>query len=183
MGGSDDRPAFHDQRERMSETHEGSDEIGRAWARWDDRPSAQQRMAVQHAVTALLDTLAPAAVVARRDLPSVPLQRLRSPRGCILQASARAVTVSWFPASTSDDNLGELQIVAWEGIVSRPGSASRAAGGAREVAHHMLRPVPLEGRTWAWRGEDGAVYDIAALTARCLALLEIEQPPAVTGAP
>ena len=168
----------------MSETHEESDEVGRSWARWDDRPSAQQRLAVQHAVTALLDTLAPAAVVARRDLPSTALQRLRSPRGCILQAPARAVTVSWFPASTSDDTLGELQIVAWDGIVSRPGSASRASVGAREVAHQVLRPIPpVDGRGWAWRGDDGVIYDLPALTARCHALLEDERPATVAAAP
>jgi hypothetical protein len=92
----------------------------------------------------------------------------------VLQAATAALSVSWFPAVGSDLASGELQATAWQGIVSLPGSADRAAHGAAIACESTF--VPLEdGRdTWVWRAEDGLVYDTAALTVHCGALLEAQ---------
>jgi hypothetical protein len=92
------------------------------------------------------------------------------------------VTVSWFPASTNDTALGELQLIAWRGTVSRPGSARPAAGGAAVELQETFTLVPgtvgaitaTTGDDWYWRGEDGALHDAQAFAARCHALLDEE---------
>ncbi len=151
-------------------------------AAWPDRPTAAQRTGAQHAVARLFDALAPQKPPARREGPAPAIQRHRSPSGCILQAATRAVTVSWFPASTNDTALGELQLITWKGTVSRPGSARRAAGGAAVETQETFvltrgtvgAITGTTGDDWLWRGADGAAYDAQAFAARCHALLEEE---------
>jgi hypothetical protein len=147
-------------------------------APWEAPPSLKERSAVQRAVERLLDELAPERAVGRATQSPLPIERHRTPRGCILQAPAGAVSVSWFPDAAIDASIGELQVIAWRGTVSRPGSAQRAPGGATVVEELSLRPVEAEGRVegdaadWRWRAGDGTVYDTASLAAHCLALLE-----------
>ena len=151
-----------------------------ALAAWPDRPTAAQRTGAQHAVARLFDALAPQKPPARRDGPAPAIQRHRSPSGCILQAATRAVTVSWFPASTNDTALGELQLVTWRGTVSRPGSARPAAGGAVVDQQETFALLPgtvgaITATTrddWFWRAADGTMYDAQAFAARCHALLD-----------
>jgi hypothetical protein len=142
------------------------------WGLGDDWPTARQRVTVQQAVGALLDLLAPERAPARGGAPAPPVQRLRSPRGCILQGTERAVTVSWFPAAATDGILGELQVITWRGVVSRPGSASRSPGGAVAVRQSVFHPVAGPRDEWVWRGADGTVYDTTALAAACQAQLD-----------
>lgn len=142
-----------------------------ASSRWNAPPTAKERGAVQRTVDRLLDELAPDRATGRATRPPEAVERHRTPRGCILQAAAAAVTVSWFPDAADDAALGELQIVAWRGTVSRPGSATRV-GGATVAHERVLRPVESAPAVWAWRGDDGAVQTSEALAADCVALLE-----------
>jgi hypothetical protein len=139
---------------------------------WVAPPSVKARAGVQRAVDRLLDALAPERVVSRAPRIPTPVERHRTPRGCVLQAAAAAVSVSWFPDAATDAAFGELQVLAWRGVVSRPGSAHRAAGGAAIARELLLRPVEGGADGWAWRAADGAVYDTDALAAHCAALLE-----------
>ena len=140
-------------------------------ARWHDGPSTKQRTAVQRMVRGLLDSLAPERPPARAGKPQPEVQLLRSARGCILQTDVRAVSVSWFPVTESSAALGELQVIVWDGVVARPGSANRATSGAVSLGETLLRPAEVEGEAWVWRTADGAVWDTPTLVARCHALL------------
>ena len=135
-------------------------------ARW---PTVKQRTAVQHAVNRLLDALAPERPPAGPTETEPALQRIRSPRGCILQGAAAALSVSWFPANPLEPALGELEIVAWEGVVSRPGAARRGSAQARWRIE--LQPVQAAGEQWAWRTADGRCFDTDTLRARCESLV------------
>ena len=139
----------------------------------DGWPSAKQRAGVEQAVRRVLDALVPEKAPPRRAEPRGVVQRHRSPRGCILQGETGAVTVSWFPAGAADETLGELHVIAWAGVVSRPGATQRAAGGARPVGEARLRPVAATATAepWAWRAGDGTVLDCGTLAERCLTLL------------
>jgi hypothetical protein len=139
------------------------DRIDGAW------PTAKQRAGVEQAARRVLDALVPERAPPRRVEPRGAVQRYRSPRGCILQGDASAVSVSWFPAT--DESLGELRVISWEGVVSRPGATQRAAEGARPVAEALLRPVASGAEAWLWRTGDGAVLDSGAVAERCLRLL------------
>jgi hypothetical protein len=165
----------------MEATMHDEHEVRRSalWSRADEWPTARQRTGVQHAVGRVLDALAPDRPPARAGDPRAAVQRYRSPRGCVLQGDAAAVSVSWYPASTADTALGELQVIVWDGVVSLPGAARRAPGGARLVAEELLRPVESGSDDWAWRAPDGAVLDTAAVVARCLDLLTPRPAPPV----
>jgi hypothetical protein len=139
---------------------------------WAAPPSVKARGSVQRAVTDLLDALAPERVVSRAPRIPVPVERHRTPRGCVLQAAAAAVTVTWFPDAAADATIGELQVTAWRGVVSRPGSAHRAPGGASVASELTLVPVDRGADGWAWRAADGTIYDTEALVAHCGAVLE-----------
>jgi hypothetical protein len=142
-------------------------------------PTVKQRTAVQQAVTRLLDALAPERPPARGAEPAAPaVQRFRTPRGCILQGETHAVSVSWFPAATVTPEYGELQVISWEGVVSRPGATRVAGHAARAVWEDLLSPVEKEGEAWAWRSGDGSVHASASLVDRCHRLLERTAAPA-----
>jgi hypothetical protein len=135
-------------------------------------PTAKLRNAAQSEVNRLLDALAPERATPRR-IPSVgAVDRHRTPRGCILQAPAGAVSVSWFADSAQGNELGEVQVVAWSGKVSRPGSSSARSEGAEVIEQLVLRPVESADRGILWRAEDGTMYSTESLSVHCLALLE-----------
>jgi hypothetical protein len=156
----------------MSDLYRTTDfDTADAGAQGGGPPTAKGRAAVQRAVGDLLDALAPERAAPRTGRPRGAVERHRTPRGCILQAAAGAVSVSWFPNAAADAAFGELQVVAWRGVVSRPGSAHRVGGAAVE-RELVLCPIERGSGEWAWRATDGTVYDSAALVAHCLALLE-----------
>lgn len=141
---------------------------------WAERPTVAQRTAAQQAVMRLFELLAPQKPPARREEPAADTQRHRSPTGCILQGAERAVSVSWFADSTNDLTIGELQLITWRGQVSRPGAARRTGAGAGATPVSQAAFTPVDGGAglgWVWRDAEGAVYDAAALAARCHALL------------
>ena len=142
-------------------------------SRWEDRPTAQQRTGVQHAVSALLDALAPERPPARGGETTPDVQRVRTPRGCILQGATRAVSVSWFPPGASDLQLGELQVVTWSGRVARPGAARAPGAGssAETLAQEILTPALADGGAWEWKASDGARYTREVLAARVETML------------
>lgn len=136
----------------------------------DAPPTVKERNAVQQEVSRLLDALAPERT-ANRSSGKDAVDRHRTPRGCILQAAAGAVSVSWFPDSAQGAELGELQVVAWRGTVSRPGSSQRASG-AKPVEEMVLRPVETRMGDLEWRAGDGATFSTDALAVRCSELLD-----------
>lgn len=152
-------------------------------ARWHDGPSTKQRTAVQRMVRTLLDSLAPERPPARAGQPHPDVQLLRSPRGVILQTGTRAVSVSWFAVSDSAATLGELQVIVWDGVVARPGSANRATSGASALGETLLRPAVGEGDAWAWSTADGTLWDSPTLAARCHALLDDDASPTLVARP
>jgi len=115
--------------------------------------TVKQRAAVQREVGRLLDALAPERPPARHDVPTPAVRQHRAPGRCILQADARAVTVSWFPARADADSLGEVVVIAWRGTVSHPGGATRANGGAEPLDTISLQPVELPDGCWEWRSD------------------------------
>ena len=153
--------------------HDEIDGIDSAPAGLGDWPTVKQRNGVQQAVGHLLDALAPERPPARGAEPkATPLRRVRTPRGCILQSANRAVTVSWFPSTSVQASLGELQVVVWQGTVSVPGSANRERAGAVALSQAVLEPAMTVDEGWGWRGQDGTVLDTASLAERCKTMLE-----------
>ncbi len=137
---------------------------------WRASPTAKARNAVQRSVTALLDELAPERVLKRVEQLPGPVEQHRTPTGCVLQAAAAAVTVSWFADAASDAPLGELRIVVWRGTVTRRG-APRSRKGATTVAELVLRPIEPTAGGCLWQATDGTQYDTTSLAAKCLRLL------------
>jgi len=133
----------------------------------DAPPTIKMRNAVQQEVTRLLDALAPERAPNRRDASSDVVERHRTPRGCIVQGRTGAVTVSWFADSAQGSELGELQVVAWRGTVTRPGSSERSEG-AKLIEELVLRPVESRAGGLVWRTEDGTVFTTQSLVAHCL---------------
>ncbi|MDF2771881.1 MAG: hypothetical protein K0S86_1375 [Geminicoccaceae bacterium] len=158
----DDEHEEHDAIDHTRVDHVGGEPV--------PPPTVKMRNAAQQEVNRLLDGLAPERTAARRVAANAEIERHRTPRGCILQAPAGAVSVSWFADSAQGSELGELQVVAWHGKVSRPGSSERSAG-AEVVEQLVLRPVDRDGEM-VWRADDGTVYSTDALVAHCLELLE-----------
>jgi hypothetical protein len=154
----------------MDEARDGSGAIDDPGGRRYDEPTLKRRRAVQHMVRRLLDSLAPERPPGRSGQPEPEIRLLRSPHGCILQAAARAVSVSWFPPPDHGAALGELQVIVWRGVVTRPGSANHATSQAVLLREAVLQPEAVDGEAWVWRTADGAVWDTGALAARCHAL-------------
>lgn len=138
---------------------------------WAAAPTAKEKNAVQRAVTALLDELAPERVLKRGDRIRGPVEQHRTPNGCVLQGQSAAVSVSWFAESSEEAPMGLLHMHVWRGIVSRRG-APKSPEGANIVSSIVLQPIGRVGEDCVWRGDDGARYDTAQLTAHCISLLE-----------
>jgi hypothetical protein len=136
---------------------------------WTAGRNAKQKNAVQRNVNALLNALAPERTLTRGETAKVLIEQHRTPSGCVLQAPAAALSVSWFESDTQ--SLGELHIVLWSGVVTRRGTPARGDG-ATILAELVLAPIdpPNDGRIW--RAKDGKEFDTPALAAHCLALLE-----------
>jgi hypothetical protein len=135
-------------------------------------PSVKLRNATQSEVNRLLDALAPERATARRPIAGGNVERHRTPRGCILQAPAGAVSVSWFADSAQGNELGEIQVVAWSGTVSQPGSSATRSEGAEVIEQLVLRPVESGDGGIVWRAEDGTMYSTESLASHCLDLLD-----------
>ncbi|MGE5730847.1 MAG: hypothetical protein ACM37U_02840 [Gemmatimonas sp.] len=148
--------------------------------RWTASPSAKEKNAVQREVTALLDELAPERVLKRGAQLRVPVEQHRTPTGCVLQAATAAVSVSWFVDAGPGAALGELHIIAWQGIVSRRGSPQRSEA-ATLMNELVLHPIERSANEWVWRATNGVEYDTASLAARCIEILEeqmrVDQTP------
>jgi hypothetical protein len=138
---------------------------------WTPSPSAKAKNAVQRAVTALLDELAPERVLTRGEQLRPPIEQHRTPTGCVLQAATAAVSVSWFAEAGTDAPLGELHVVVWRGVVSRRGSPARRDG-ATIVRQLVLRPIESPSDDCVWRATNGTEFDTAALAAHCIGLLQ-----------
>lgn len=144
---------------------------------WMASPTAKAKSAVQRSVTALLDELAPERVINRvKQLPG-PVEQHRTPTGCVLQAAAAAVSVSWF-ADAGSAVLGELRVVVWRGVVTRRG-APPSQKGATIVEELVLHPIEPSKDDCLWQAVGGTRYDTSSLAAKCLVLLK-EQPGART---
>jgi hypothetical protein len=138
---------------------------------WTASPTAKEKNAVQRAVTALLDELAPERVLKRVESAKGSVEQHRTPTGCVLQAPTAAVSVSWFVDADTPTDLGELQIVVWRGTVTRRGVRHKP-GAATLVSEHALHPVPNPADDRVWQATDGTRYDSPGLAAYCAALLE-----------
>ena len=138
---------------------------------WTASPSAKKKNAVQRAVNALLDELAPEKVLKRAEQLRGAVEQHRTPNGCVLQAPKAAVSVSWFEESTNEAVLGELHVVVWNGIVSRRGAPARAEG-AKVVKELVLHPIDGSTDDCLWKATNGKQFDTAALVSKVLALLE-----------
>lgn len=137
---------------------------------WAAPPTAKERNAVQHAVTALLDELAPEKSITRTGDQPVTVEQHRTPTGCVLQGANAAVSVSWYPDSGEESAFGELDVVVWRGVVSRRGAPPKR-GGATIIGELALRPVEDSPGVFVWRAASGETYGTDALAEKCLALL------------
>lgn len=146
-----------------------TDPIDPASRPWGSAPSAKARNAVQRAVTALLDELAPERVLTRGEQVRLPVEQHRTPTGCLLQGPSAAVSVSWFAEASPDAELGELHVIVWRGTVSRRGARPERAAMVKEL---VLRPSERPSGETGWRATDGSEYDTRTLAAHCVALLE-----------
>jgi len=140
-------------------------------ALWRSPPSSKSKNAIQRAVTALLDELAPERVLKRSEELRVPVEQHRTPTGCVLQAEKAAVSVSWFSGGSNDTALGELRVLVWNGIVSRRGSPRRKEG-ATVVSEMVVHPIEDPGDDRVWRSTNGSDYSTADLAALCTNLLD-----------
>lgn len=133
----------------------------------------KQRAAVQREVGRLLDALAPERPPARRDVPSPAVKQHRSPGRCILQGTAKAVSVSWFPGRADGDSLGEMVVITWLGEVALPGGTARTQARPEEIGQMSFHPVEAATGGWEWRA-DGVkrAYPTEALAEYCQELLE-----------
>lgn len=134
-------------------------------------PSSKTRNAIQRAVTALLDELAPERVLKRSEELRVGVEQHRTPSGCVLQAEKAALSVSWFSGAANSPALGELRVVVWSGIVSRRGSPRRKEG-ATVVSEMVVHPIEDPSDDRVWRASDGVDYNASDLAAVCTRLLD-----------
>jgi hypothetical protein len=133
--------------------------------------SQKERNTVQRSVTALLDELAPERVLKRIEQLPGPVEQHRSPTGCVLQAEAFAVSVSWFVEEAKAGSMGELHVIVWRGTVARRG-ATRGRKGATILEELILRPVVRPAGDCQWHAADGSQFTAEALAARVVALLQ-----------
>jgi hypothetical protein len=125
---------------------------------------------MQREVTRLLDELAPERSSSRLKPQAGSVQQHRSPNGCILQAEAAALSVTWYPEADDQDRVGEMQIILWRGVVSRR-NATRSGEPAELVRQEVLNPIERPTDESVWCSRDGTQFSTPDLAAHCLALL------------
>ena len=126
---------------------------------------------MQREVTRLLDELAPERANPRATKPDGTIQQHRTPNGCILQADAAALSVTWYAEADDQDRVGELQIMLWRGVVSRRGAAPSRTP-AEVIRQEVLNPIERPTDESVWNSRDGKVYTTADLAGHCLKLLD-----------
>ena len=126
---------------------------------------------MQREVTRLLDELAPEKATPRTAKPVAPIQRHRTPNGCILQADTAALSVTWYAEAEDQDRVGELQIMLWQGVVSRRGAAQSRTP-ATLIRQEVLNPIEQPADESVWRSTDGTLFSTAGLVAHCVELLD-----------
>lgn len=137
-----------------------------------ERITTKQRSAVQREVVRLLDDLVPQRPASPREGPDSTVRMHRWPGRCILQAEGNAVSVSWFPGRPDEDSLGEILVIAWDGVVSLPGSATRSQQEAVARRTVVMRPVEIGIGEYGWRGDGGDnLMPTTALATFCRKLL------------
>ena len=135
---------------------------------WFGARSIKAKTAFKRHVTALLDALAPEKILGRADPAKLVIEEHRTPDGCVLQAPGSALQVSWY--AEKDDAPASLQVVVWNGVVSRRGAPPR--GGATVVSEEVYSPVDAAPDDKVWKRADNTLLDTASLAEHCLALLE-----------
>lgn len=133
--------------------------------------TSKQRAAVQREVVKLLDELAPERPPQRRDAPVPSISAHRWPARCILQAESSAVSVSWFPARPAEEALGEILVIAWDGVVAVPGVVSRGHEAPQARQTVSLYPVEQEDGDFMWR-QNGELLLADEVVSYCRGLLE-----------
>ncbi len=138
----------------------------------------RQRTSVHREIDRLMQELARGFVAMTAAAPERGLTIQRAPHRCILQARGTAVTVSWFPATYPERSLGELQVMAWRGVVSVPGGTHRAREGASVIESNIFQLIWTADAELRWQlGEQDASMSTEQLVERCLARLELESAP------
>jgi hypothetical protein len=140
---------------------------------WSYSRSAKAKVAVQRAVTALLDELAPEHNPRRIAVPVGTVSQHRTPSGCVLQAPECAVSVSWFLNTNEKPTHGELHVLVWRGTLARRGTPLRGEN-ATLLTELVLKPVESPDDDCTWEASDGVRYGTASLAAKCLGLLGAE---------
>ena len=139
---------------------------------WGNAPTIKTRNTVQRSVTALLDALAPERAIKRADDPPAVIEQHRTPSGCVLQAAECAVSVSWFPATASEESgLGELHVLVWSGKVARRG-VPQSIKKPTLLSELVLRPLEPPIDDFIWRAREGSRYDTSSLVTRVRSLLD-----------
>lgn len=134
--------------------------------------TSKQRAAVQREVVRLLDELAPERSPQRREASSSPIAAHRWPGRCILQGESTAVSVSWFPARPAEEALGEMLVIAWDGVIAVPGAARRANATPVARATRTLRPREGDDGDWLWLEGDAEPMPTEELVSLCRRLVE-----------
>lgn len=145
-----------------------NDPVDPATQAWFGARSIKARTAFRRHVTALLDALAPEKILGKADPAKLPIEQHRTPDGCVLQAPAAALQVSWY--ADKDDAPASLHVVVWKGVVSRRGAPPR--GGATVVHEEVYSPAETPADEKVWQRADGTRIDTQALADHCLTLLE-----------
>jgi hypothetical protein len=134
-------------------------------------PTLKDRNAMLRELARLLDELAPERSNPRANKPDGTIQAHRSPNGCILQADAAALSVTWYAQADDQDRVGELQIILWSGVVARRG-ARQPERPAQVVRQEVVNPIEAPVDETVWRSHDGTPYTTSALIAHCQKLLD-----------
>ena len=140
---------------------------------WFGARSMKAKTAFRRHVTELLDALAPEKVLGKADPAKLRIEEHRTPDGCVLQGPDAALQVSWYPEK--DDAPASLNVVVWNGVVSRRGAPRR--GGATVVFEETYSPVDAATDDKVWKRADETLVDTPSLAEHCLALLEKQSRP------
>jgi hypothetical protein len=138
---------------------------------WSAARSAKDRSAVTRSVSALLDMLAPEQTLTRAEREREPIEKNRTPTGCVLQGPTAALSVSWFADGANEKGFGELHVLVWNGVVARRGTHAPKQG-ATVVETLVLHPDETRIGEGFWRASEDVVFDTLRLATHCQELLE-----------